>query len=178
LKSARGIEVGHVFYFGTKYSIPLGAFVTGPDGKQVPVEMGSYGIGVSRLVGAIIEAHHDDKGIIWPESVAPFKVGILNLNVNDKACTQLCEDLYHKLLQADIEVLYDDREMGPGAKFADMDLIGLPWQVIIGPRSVASGQCELKDRRTGETLALSFENALEQLSAVCCSTKHSKVKAK
>ena len=122
LKTARGIEVGHVFYFGTKYSIPLGAYVTGPDGKQVPVEMGSYGIGVSRLVGAIIEAHHDENGIKWPESVAPFKVGLLNLNVKDEACTRLCEDLYQKLLQANVEVLYDDRDMGPGAKFADMDL--------------------------------------------------------
>lgn len=164
LKTARGIEVGHVFYFGTKYSIPLGAYVMGPDGNQVPVEMGSYGIGVSRLVGAIIEAHHDDKGILWPESVAPFNVGLLNLNVNDKACTNMSDDLYHKLLQANIEVLYDDREMGMGAKFADMDLIGLPWQIIIGPRSVTSGKCELKNRRTGEKVELSAEDVLKRVS--------------
>lgn len=163
LKTARGIEVGHVFYFGTKYSVPLGAYVMGPDGKQVPVEMGSYGIGVSRLAGAIIEAHHDDKGIIWPESVAPFKVGLLNLNVKDKACTDMCENLYQKLLQANIDTLYDDREMGMGAKFADMDLIGLPWQIIVGPRSVTSGQCELKNRRTGEKIEISLEDVLKKV---------------
>jgi len=163
LKTARGIEVGHVFYFGTKYSIPLGAYVMGPDNKQVPVEMGSYGIGISRLVGAIIEAHHDEDGIKWPESVAPFKVGLLNLKVKDEDCTRLCDDLYTKLLQAGVDVLYDDRDMGPGAKFADMDLIGLPWQIIIGPRSVGSGQCELKNRRTGEKIELSFEDALKRV---------------
>ncbi|HUX80356.1 MAG TPA: proline--tRNA ligase [Alphaproteobacteria bacterium] len=163
LKTARGIEVGHVFYFGTKYSIPLGAYVMGPDNKQVPVEMGSYGIGISRLVGAIIEAHHDEDGIKWPESVAPFKVGVLNLKVKDEDCTRLCDDLYTKLLQAGVDVLYDDRDMGPGAKFADMDLIGLPWQIIIGPRSVGSGQCELKNRRTGEKIELSFEDALKRV---------------
>lgn len=163
LKTARGIEVGHVFYFGTKYSVPLGAYVMGPDGKQVPVEMGSYGIGVSRLVGAIIEAHHDDKGILWPESVAPFKVGLLNLNVKDKACTDMCDGLYQKLLQANVETLYDDREMGIGAKFADMDLIGLPWQIIVGPRSVTSGQCELKNRHTGEKVDLSLEDVLKRV---------------
>ncbi len=163
LKTARGIEVGHVFYFGTKYSVPLGAYVMGPDGKQVPVEMGSYGIGISRLVAAIIEAHHDEDGIKWPVSVAPFKVGLLNLKIKDEACTKLCEDLYDKLLQAGVEVLYDDRDMGTGAKFADMDLIGLPWQIIIGPRSVTSGQCELKNRRTGEKIELSLEDALKRV---------------
>ncbi|MBX9786541.1 MAG: proline--tRNA ligase [Alphaproteobacteria bacterium] len=164
LKTARGIEVGHVFYFGTKYSIPLGAYVMGPDGKQIPVEMGSYGIGISRLVAAIIEAHHDEDGIKWPESVAPFKIGLLNLKVKDEACTRLCEDLYGKLLNVGVEVLYDDRDLGSGAKFADMDLIGLPWQIIIGPRSVSSGQCEVKNRKTGEKLELSFEDALRRIS--------------
>lgn len=164
LKTARGIEVGHVFYFGTKYSVPLGAYVMGPDGKQIPVEMGSYGIGISRLVAAIIEAHHDEKGIKWPESVAPFKVGLLNLKVKDEACTRLCEDLYEKLLNAGVEVLYDERDLGSGAKFADMDLIGLPWQIIIGPRSVSSGQCEVKNRKTGEKFELSFEDALQKVS--------------
>lgn len=164
LKTARGIEIGHVFYFGTKYSIPLGAYVMGPDGKQVPVEMGSYGIGISRLVAAIIEAHHDQKGIKWPNSVAPFKVGLINLNIKDAPCTQLCESLYQKLLQAGVDVLYDDRDMGPGAKFADMDLIGLPWQVIIGPRSMTSGQCEVKNRGTGEKIEMSFDDALQSVS--------------
>lgn len=163
LKTARGIEVGHVFYFGTKYSIPLGAYVMGPDGKQVPVEMGSYGIGVSRVVAALIEAHHDEAGIKWPESVAPFKVGLLNLNVKNGACVACCDDFYHKLLQADIEVLYDDRDLGSGAKFADMDLIGLPWQVIVGPRSAEAGMCELKNRRTGERIELSLEDALNRI---------------
>jgi prolyl-tRNA synthetase len=165
LKTARGIEVGHVFYFGTKYSIPLGATVMNPEGKHVPVEMGSYGIGVSRLVGAIIEAHHDEDGIKWPESVAPFKVGLLNLKVKDSEVTQLCEDIYGKLLNAKVEVLYDDRDLGPGAKFADMDLVGLPWQIIIGPRSVASGQCELKNRQTGEKTELSLEDAVRKLTS-------------
>ncbi len=163
LKTARGIEVGHVFYFGTKYSVPLGAYVTSADGKQIPVEMGSYGIGISRLVAAIIEAHHDEAGIRWPESVAPFKVGLLNLNIKSPACTKLCEDLYQKLLQAGIEVLYDDREKGPGAKFADMDLIGLPWQIIIGSRSEKTDCCELKNRRTGETIELSLDDALRRV---------------
>jgi len=165
LKTARGIEVGHVFYFGTKYSVPLGAFVMDSDGKQVPVEMGSYGIGISRLAAAIIEAHHDEAGIIWPESVAPFKVGLLNMNVKNDACTRLCDEMYQKLLQAGVEVLYDDRDRGAGAKFADMDLIGLPWQIIIGPRSADSKQCELKNRRTGETIELSLEDALKNVSA-------------
>ena len=163
LKTARGIEVGHVFYFGTKYSIPLGAYVMGLDGKQVPVEMGSYGIGISRLVAAIIEAHHDENGIKWPMSVAPFKVGLLNLNIKNEGCKRLCDDLYEKLLNNGVEVLYDDRDLGPGAKFADMDLIGLPWQIIVGPRSVSSGYCELKNRKTGEKLELSFEDALRKV---------------
>ncbi|MEB3702788.1 Proline--tRNA ligase [Candidatus Bealeia paramacronuclearis] len=163
LKTARGIEVGHVFYFGTKYSIPLGAYVMGPDGKQIPVEMGSYGIGVSRLVGALIEANHDEKGIIWPESVAPFKVGILNLNIKDEATNKAAEDLYHKLLNQDVEVLYDDRDQAPGAKFADMDLIGLPWQIIVGPRGVAQGRCEVKNRKTDERFDLSYDDAIQKI---------------
>ncbi|MCP5367454.1 MAG: proline--tRNA ligase, partial [Hyphomicrobiales bacterium] len=130
---ARGIEVGHIFYFGTKYSKPMGAVVTGPDGEEITVEMGSYGIGVSRLVAAIIEASHDDAGIVWPESVAPFKVGLINLKTDDGACAAACDDLYGKLTGAGVEVLYDDRDLRAGGKFADMDLIGLPWQVIVGP---------------------------------------------
>ncbi len=142
----RGIEVGHIFYFGTKYSKAMGATVTDPSGTEVPVEMGSYGIGVSRLAGAIIEASHDEDGIIWPEVVAPFKVGLINLRAGDEACDAACESLYNALTGADVSVLYDDREERAGVKFAEMDLIGLPWQVAVGPRGVKAGTVELKAR--------------------------------
>ncbi len=164
-RRARGIEVGQVFYFGTKYSGPMGATVAGPDGAQVPVEMGSYGIGVSRLVGAIIEASHDDDGIIWPESVAPFRVGLVNLRAADAKCRAAADALYGALAEAGIATLYDDREESPGAKFAAMDLVGLPWQIVIGPRGLASGTVELKERRTGERQELSSESALARLGA-------------
>ncbi|HRW30794.1 MAG TPA: His/Gly/Thr/Pro-type tRNA ligase C-terminal domain-containing protein, partial [Emcibacteraceae bacterium] len=163
LRTAKGIEVGHIFYFGKKYSEPMGAKVAGPDGKEVVVEMGSYGIGVSRLVGALIEANHDDNGIIWPEAVAPFKVGIINLRSKDENCTAACDDLYQKMQDSGIEVLYDDRDAGPGAKFADMDLIGLPWQVVVGPKGLEKGVYELKNRRTDERLELSLEELLNKL---------------
>ena len=162
---ARGIEVGHIFYFGTKYSDSMGATVTGPDGGEIAVEMGSYGIGVSRLVGAVIEAHHDDDGIVWPDSVAPFAVGILNLRTGDAACDAACEEMYRALAAAGRGALYDDREERAGAKFADMDLIGLPWQVIVGPRGIKSGVVELKRRATGEREELSAESALARLTA-------------
>src|SRR4051812_38665324 len=149
LVSERGIEVGQTFYFGTKYSKPLGAVVAGPNGEEVPLEMGSYGIGVSRLVGALIEANHDDAGIIWPESVAPFRVGLINLRPGDAKCRDAADDLYVRLRRAGIEVLYDDRDESPGAKFAAMDLIGLPDQLILGPRGLAAGTIEVKHRRTG-----------------------------
>jgi prolyl-tRNA synthetase len=165
LLQARGIEVGHIFYFGTKYSEPLGARVNGPNGDTITVHMGSYGIGVSRLVGAIIEASHDDKGIIWPDSVAPFAVGLVNLKVDDAACTKACEDTYAKLKRARVDVLYDDRDERPGAKFADMDLIGLPWQLVVGPRGLGAGKVELKRRATGERQELSLESALAKLGA-------------
>ena len=161
--TARGIEVGHIFYFGTKYSEPLGALVAGPDGEQVPVEMGSYGIGISRLVGAIIEACHDDDGIVWPESVAPFKVGLINLKPGDSGCDGLAGELYGKLQGAGIEVLLDDSVERAGAKFATMDLIGLPWQLIVGPRGVADGSVEIKRRADGERETLSAESALAKL---------------
>ena len=164
LITTRGIEVGHIFYFGTKYSEPLGARVTGPDGKEVPVHMGSYGVGVSRLVGGIIEASHDDRGIIWPEAVAPFRVGLVNIKVGDADCTGVCEDLYRGLGNAGVETLYDDRDERAGAKFADMDLIGLPWQVIVGPRGVKNGIVEVKNRRTGETEELSPEAVLNRFA--------------
>ena len=159
LKTARGIEVGHIFYFGTKYSKAMGAVVSGPDGQPVTVEMGSYGIGVSRLVGALIEASHDDKGIIWAENVAPFKVGLINLKTGDAACDAVCERLYETLPSC----LYDDRDDRAGVKFADMDLIGLPWQVVVGPKGVAAGIVELKNRATGEKHELSIESALARL---------------
>ncbi|MBF0323650.1 MAG: proline--tRNA ligase [Alphaproteobacteria bacterium] len=165
LKVARGIEVGHIFYFGTKYSEAMGARVAGPDGNPVTVEMGSYGIGVSRLVGAIIEAYHDERGIKWPEAVAPFKVGLVNLKAGDAACDGVCEDVYAKLNAAGVEVLYDDRDERAGVKFADMDLIGLPWQLVAGPKGVAQGLVELKNRHTGEKQELSVEAALAKLTA-------------
>jgi prolyl-tRNA synthetase len=154
LVTARGIEVGHIFYFGTKYSKPLGAVVSTADGTDVPVEMGSYGIGVSRLVGAIIEASHDDAGIIWPEAVAPFALGLINIKPDDGACLALSDKLYATLTEKGVEVLYDDRTERPGVKFADMDLIGLPWQVVVGPKGVAKGLVEIKNRRTGERTEL------------------------
>jgi prolyl-tRNA synthetase len=162
--TARGIEVGHIVFFGDKYSKALGALVSTPAGDEVPVQMGSYGIGVSRLVGAIIEASHDDKGIIWPDSVAPFKVGLINLRTGDEACDATCNELYAKLGDAGVEVLYDDRQERAGAKFADMDLIGLPWQLIAGPRGLKDGKVELKNRRSGDTEELSIEAALTLLA--------------
>ena len=160
LKTARGIEVGHIFYFGTKYSQAMGAVVSGKDGNPVTVEMGSYGIGVSRLVGALIEASHDDRGIIWNEAVAPYKVGLINLKPGDAAVDAACEQAYAALPS----VLYDDRDDRAGVKFADMDLIGLPWQLVIGPKGLAQGLVELKNRATGEKHELSLESALSRLA--------------
>jgi prolyl-tRNA synthetase len=165
LVSARGIEVGQVFNFGTKYSKPMGAVVSLPDGSSVPLEMGSYGIGVSRLVGALIEANHDDNGIIWPESVAPFHVGLVNIRAGDAKCVAAADELYRKLRAAGVTVLYDDRDESPGAKFATMDLIGLPWQLIVGPRGVAAGTLELKNRRSGERQDLPADAAFNKLTA-------------
>jgi prolyl-tRNA synthetase len=165
LRTGRGIEVGHIFYFGTKYSKPLGATVMGPDGQEVPVEMGCYGIGVSRLVGALIEAFHDDDGIIWPEPVAPFKVGLINLRVGDAACDGAVERIATELERGGAEVLVDDRGENAGAKFATMDLIGLPWQVVVGPRGVRQGVVELKQRATGERAELSPEAVIARLAA-------------
>ena len=163
LKRAKGIEVGHIFYFGKKYSESMGAKITGPNGNEVDVEMGSYGIGVSRLVGALIEANHDENGIVWPEEVAPYKVGIINLRFKDENCSAACDSLYSKLLDHGVEVLYDDRDAGAGTKFADMDLIGLPWQIIIGPKGLDKGAYELKNRRTGERTEHSVKEILEKL---------------
>ncbi len=162
--SARGIEVGHIFSFGTKYSEPMKATVQGPDGQQVPVQMGSYGVGVSRLLGAIIEASHDDAGIIWPESVAPFDVGIVNMRQGDAACDAACETAYNALKAAGREVLYDDTDARGGAKFATMDLIGLPWQLIVGPKGIAEGVVEIKNRKTGERHTASLDSVLDGLT--------------
>jgi prolyl-tRNA synthetase len=164
LRQARGIEVGHIFYFGTKYSQALGLKVTSQTGEMITPHMGSYGIGVSRLVGAIIEASHDEKGIIWPTSVAPFKVGLINLKTGDEACDKACEALYEAFTNAGITVLYDDRDERAGAKFATMDLVGLPWQVRVGPKGLADNMVELKSRRSDVVESLSPEAAINTLT--------------
>ena len=162
-RTGRGIEVGHIFYFGDKYSAAMGLKVSGPDGQPVNPMMGSYGVGVSRLVGAIIEASHDEAGIIWPESVAPWAVGLVTMRADDEATVNAAEDIYVKLEAAGVEVLYDDRDERGGVKLGTMDLIGLPWQVIVGPRGIAGGKVELKRRSTGEREELSVESALSRL---------------
>ena len=162
--SARGIEVGHIFYFGTKYSEPMGARVQGPDGKDHVVHMGSYGIGPTRLVPAIIEASHDENGIIWPKSVAPFDVSIINMKTGDQACDAASEDLYARLGKAGLDAIYDDTDDRAGAKFATADLIGVPVQIIVGPRSIANGEVELKDRKSGARETLSIEAAINRLT--------------
>ena len=153
--SARGIEVGHIFFFGTKYSDALGAKVNLAEGGDRATEMGSYGIGVSRLVGGIIEASHDDNGIIWPESVAPYRVGLINLRQGDDACDGACEDIFKKFAEAGVEVIYDDRTERAGGKFADMDLIGIPYQIVIGPKGLEKGIVEIKERKSGDREELS-----------------------
>ncbi|MEO0499569.1 MAG: proline--tRNA ligase [Pseudomonadota bacterium] len=164
LLKRRGIEVGHIFAFGIKYTESMGFTVQTADGGQVHPLMGSYGIGVSRLIGAIIEASHDDDGIIWPAAVAPYQVGLINLRQGDEACDRTCDDLYERLSADGIETLYDDREERGGAKFATMDVIGLPWQVIVGPRGVKSGVVEVKNRATGERYELSPEDAVAKVA--------------
>ena len=163
--SARGIEVGHIFHFGTKYSESMGAKVTGPDGVETPVHMGSYGIGPSRLVGGIIEASHDDNGIIWPEGIAPFDIGIINMKTGNEETDAACETLYKALAAAGKDVLYDDTDNRAGAKFATMDLIGLPQQIVVGPRGMADGVVELKNRATGDRESMSVEALINKLTA-------------
>ncbi|MGB2295019.1 MAG: proline--tRNA ligase [Candidatus Puniceispirillum sp.] len=163
LMSLRGIEIGHIFYFGTKYSQAMGATVSGPDGTPVAVHMGSYGIGVSRLVGGIIEASHDDKGIIWPDAVAPFGVAIVNLKPGDDICDAEAERLYQQFDHAGLEPLLDDRNDRPGAKMASMDLIGIPWQIIVGPRGMENNMVEVKRRKTGETAEMSPDSAVTKI---------------
>ena len=163
-RTGRGIEVGHIFYFGDKYSAAMGLKVSGRDGTPVTPMMGSYGVGVSRLVGAIIEASHDEAGIIWPEAVAPWRVGIVTMRADDEASTTAADSLYDQLREAGVETLYDDRDERGGVKLGSMDLIGLPWQVIVGPRGIAGGTVELKRRSTGEREELSLESALARLT--------------
>ncbi|WP_293943515.1 proline--tRNA ligase [Sphingomonas sp.] len=163
-RTGRGIEVGHIFYFGDKYSESMGLKISGRDGAMVSPMMGSYGIGVSRMVGAIIEASHDDKGIVWPEAVAPFKVGLVTMRGDDETSVAVADDLYRQLTAAGVETLYDDRDERGGVKLGGMDLMGLPWQLIVGPRGVAAGIVELKDRRTGEKFDLPIDAVVARLS--------------
>ncbi|THD80728.1 MAG: proline--tRNA ligase [Phenylobacterium sp.] len=162
--TARGIEVGHIFYFGEKYSKPMGAKVAGPDGADRFVQMGSYGVGVSRLVAAIIEASHDEAGIVWPDSVAPFGAAVVNLRPGEAAVDAVAEQAYGALTAAGLDPLLDDRDDRPGAKFAALDLVGIPWQLIVGPKGVAEGVVELKRRATGERQSLPLEAALKAIT--------------
>jgi prolyl-tRNA synthetase len=164
-RTGRGIEVGHIFNFGELYSRKMGLKVSGRDGQPVIPHMGSYGVGVSRLVGAVIEASHDDAGIVWPEAVAPWQVGIVTMRADDGPSAIAADQLYQQLTDAGVETLYDDRDERGGVKLGSMDLIGLPWQVIVGPRGIAAGTVELKHRRTGEMQELSIEGALARLAA-------------
>jgi prolyl-tRNA synthetase len=173
--SARGIEVGHIFYFGTKYSEPMKATVTGPDGKEITVHMGSYGIGPSRLAPAIIEASHDDAGIIWPVSVAPFEAVLINLKAGDAATDAACETLYAEMNAAGLDALYDDRDAPAGSKFATADLIGIPYQIILGPRGLKDGQAEIKHRKTGERETLPLANAVERVRSLVEPQRRDKV---
>jgi prolyl-tRNA synthetase len=161
----RGIEVGQIFYFGTKYSEPMKALVASPDGVERPIHGGSYGVGVSRLVGAIIEAFHDDAGIKWPEAVAPFRVALLNLKQGGADTDAACEALYRELTGKGVEVLYDDLDQRPGAKFATADLIGMPWQILVGPKGLAEGRVELKKRADGSRELLSPADAIKRFAA-------------
>ncbi len=176
--SARGIEVGHIFYFGTKYSDPMKCQVQGPDGALVSVQGGSYGIGVSRLVGAIIEASHDAEGIIWPEAVAPFRVGLVNLKPGDDETERVCDMLHTRLQDAGSDVLYDDTDDRPGTKFKTMDLIGLPWQVIVGPKGLAAGEVEVKNRASGEKVTVAPADVIKMLHKPAIKTASAKRKSR
>lgn len=163
LSIRKGIEVGHIFNFADKYSSSMKALVNDSNGKRIPIQMGSYGIGISRLVAAIIEVSHDENGIIWPLAVAPFKVSIINLNIKDEKCNKISNDLYHHLCGLNIDVLYDDTKDNPGVKFATHDLIGSPWQIIVGPKKACDDIVELKNRKTGRIQYLPVDSALEEI---------------
>ena len=175
--SARGIEVGHIFYFGTKYTAKMKCQVQGPDGQLITLQGGSYGVGVSRLVAAIIEASHDKAGIVWPEPVAPFRIGLINLKAGDSACDAACAKIYKALGGESDDVLYDDTGESAGAKFKTMDLIGLPWQVIVGPKGLASGEVEVKNRATGERSALALDAAINKLQQTVTGTQTLRLQA-
>lgn len=160
--ATRGVEVGHIFYFGTKYSDAFKLAVDTPDGRK-PLHMGSYGVGVSRILGAVIEAFHDDNGIKWPDSIAPFGVSLINLRVGDDGCDGACETLFTDLMNVGVDVMYDDRDMGAGAKFKDSELIGIPYQIVVGPKGLDKGIVELKCRKTGDVQELSPANAVAWL---------------
>ncbi len=166
LKQARGIEIGHIFYYGTKYSDALNISLAGKNNDKVIPHGGCYGIGVSRLVGAIIEANHDENGIIWPHNISPFKIGMINIKQQDEESTKICEELYSKLTNNDISVLYDDRHERSGVKFAEMDLIGVPWQIKVGPKGVSDNTVELKNRRTNETQTLSIGKVMDTINKI------------
>jgi prolyl-tRNA synthetase len=163
---ARGIEVGQIFYFGTKYSESMNAMVQDAEGNNVPVHMGSHGIGVSRLIGALIEANHDENGIIWPEGVTPFHCGIVNLKQGDEEADAACDSLYKSLIALGLDPLYDDRKERAGGKFATMDLIGLPWRITVGPRGLKNGVVEVTNRRTGESEEMPPEQAVQKIHAI------------
>ena len=159
-KNSRGIEVGQIFYFGTKYSKSMNANIVTKEGKKIPVEMGSHGIGVSRLVGAIIEANHDDYGIIWPYEVSPFQIALINIKNDDEKVNNVCNNIYKKLYSEGLDLLYDDRSERPGVKFASMDLIGIPWRITVGPRNLKEGNVELFSRRTRSSEILTIEECI------------------
>ena len=163
-KKGKAIEIGHIFSFGYKYSKPMNAFVSDAKGNNIPVYMGSYGIGISRLVSAIIEVYHDDKGILWPISIAPFQIGIINLGKNDEECLQASEKIYNELKENNFDIIYDDRDESVGKKYADMDLIGIPFQIIIGPRDLKRNNCELKDRKNDNKVCIDIKNVVTELS--------------
>ena len=163
-KKGKAIEIGHIFSFGYKYSKPMNAFVSDAKGNNIPVYMGSYGIGISRLVSAIIEVYHDDKGILWPISIAPFQIGIINLGKNDEECLQASEKIYNELKENNFDIIYDDRDESVGKKYADMDLIGVPFQIIIGPRDLKRNNCELKDRKKDNKVCIDIKNVVTELS--------------
>jgi len=163
--SARGIEVGHIFYFGTKYSAPMRAEIAMADGKMIPAEMGSYGIGVSRLVGAIIEASHDDKGVIWPAAVAPFEAAVVSLRADDPDVANVCESAYRQLLNAGVDALYDDTADRPGAKFSTMELVGVPDLIVVGPKGVKAGVVEYRSRKAGSSEEMTLESAMNRYLA-------------
>ena len=166
LIKTKGIEIGHIFYFGTKYSDKLDAYVLNEKGQKINVEMGSYGIGISRLVAAIIESSHDEKGIIWPKNISPFNVGLINLNNKNKELIRIADKLYDYLKKNNIDVLYDDTNERPGEKFANIDLIGVPSQIILGENSLKENSVEIKNRKTKKIIKIKIKNMNEIIKKI------------